>query len=104
MHNDPKDSFSELVHGQHLPCSMSQASHALEFVPDLAHAVHQAVQHNVEVNALTTLHELGHYASNLMSAEAHVDDVINDLLQRDSVCLSLCSTLQQRTAGASTCH
>ena len=68
-------------------------------MPDLAHAVHQAVQHNVEVNALTTLHELGHHASNLMSAETHVDDVINNLLQRDSVCLSLCSTLQQRTAG-----
>ena len=65
----------------------------------LTHSIHQAVQHNVEVDALPTLHQLGHHAPHLMSAETHVYNVVNDLLQRDSVCLRLSSALHCSTPG-----
>ena len=46
----------------------------------LAHAIHQPVQNNVEVNVLTTVHQLSDHTPDLMPAEAHVDNVVNNLI------------------------
>ena len=66
----------------------------------LTHSIHQAVQHNVEVDALPALHQLGHHTPHLMSAETHGYNVVNDLLQRDCVCLRLSSALHCSTSAA----
>ena len=62
-----------------------------------AHAIHQTVQNYVKVNALPTVHELSDNPSHFMPAETHVHNVVNDLLQGDSVGLSLAPTLQNNT-------
>ena len=72
----------------------------LDLGAQLAHAIHQTVQHNIHVNVLSAFHELGHHAAHLMPAEAHGADVINDLLQGHSVNLSLTSTLQHMTIAS----
>ena len=46
----------------------------------LAHAIHQPVQNNVEVDALSAVHKLSDHTPDLMPAEAHGHNVVNYLV------------------------
>ena len=69
----------------------------------LAHAIHQAVQYDVEVNTLSAFHELCDHTPHFMPAEAHIHDVIYDLIQWHTLRLCLIGPLHQSPNTVSLC-
>ena len=82
---------------------MLQEQRANEHCSCLAHAIHQAVQYDVEVNTLSAFHELCDHTPHFMPAEAHIHDVIYDLIQWHTLRLCLIGPLHQSPDTMSLC-